>query len=161
MGQTAVDVAQRLQAQLPGVIANGQSSVQRLQQDGVQRIEVCGYMWWGGVAWWCGVWVCFVDLFGCCCTPVHFFFFPLPQNIRSDYQSLSMQMQDTWRYVIIAVFFGVLILLCILASSAIGTGRAPRFGYACTLLLWLQTAVLMLAGAGMRGNIGGVFCVCF
>lgn len=70
-------------------------------------------------------------------------------TLRADYESVTMQVQDTWRYVAIAVFFGVLIILCLAAAWAVGTGNAPRFGYACTLLLWLQTAVLMLAGAGM------------
>ena len=108
MAAKATDVAQRLQARLPAMIADGQMSVSRMQRDGIDRLA----------------------------------------NLRADYEQVTSQVQEIWRYVVIAVFFGILIILCIVAAWAIGTGNAPRTGYTCTLLLWVQTAVLMLAGAG-------------
>lgn len=69
-----------------------------------------------------------------------------------DYQGPTQAVENTWRYVALAVFFGLLILAAT-AGTLLGLGgRWARTAAFFVLMLWLLTSLLMLLGAGLLGT---------
>lgn len=79
-----------------------------------------------------------------------------------DGYDVSMKVEDTWRYVMLAVFFSLVILTATLATILVLHERAPRTGAFFTLTLWLATALLLFVGAGVLSagyTVSGDMCL--
>lgn len=74
-------------------------------------------------------------------------------DINEDYRDSSLAFQNTWRYIPIAVTFGLTILATFLAALSTYTMKHPKVSSVVVSLLWLDIAVLMLLGAGMMSGV--------
>ncbi|GAB4813412.1 hypothetical protein N2152v2_000458 [Parachlorella kessleri] len=71
-------------------------------------------------------------------------------------ESPTMSIQDTWRYVVFAVLFGLVILFVILATAACFWMRFGRWASLLVSLVWLLSVVINLVGLGLLTGIQSV-----
>lgn len=69
-------------------------------------------------------------------------------NIQADWQAPTLKVEQTWRFIPIAVLFGVSILLAGILALAVWRMSWPKTTSFVVMLLWLDVALLMLLGAG-------------
>jgi hypothetical protein len=74
-------------------------------------------------------------------------------EFREDVEPPTLAFQEVWRFVAIAVVFGLVILFSILSSVLAVWGRLPRLVATSTILLWFMTALLMLLGVGVLNGV--------
>jgi hypothetical protein len=74
-------------------------------------------------------------------------------DLNEDYRDSSLAFQNTWRYIPIAVTFGLTILATFLAALSTYTMKHPKTSSVMVSLLWFDIAVLMLLGAGMMSGV--------
>lgn len=70
------------------------------------------------------------------------------EDLQRNYQKQSEDAWKTWRIVAVAIFFGLLILLGVVAGALALIDRTPRTTAAFTLLLWIWAGLVLLLGAG-------------
>ncbi|KAI7842724.1 hypothetical protein COHA_003654 [Chlorella ohadii] len=81
---------------------------------------------------------------------------PVIESLKDNNEAWSLDVQNKWRYVVIAVLFGLLILLSIAVAAAcfwMKWGLSATFLVAC---LWALNAVVMFLGMGMLNGAKGV-----
>jgi hypothetical protein len=81
---------------------------------------------------------------------------PEIESLKDNNEDWSLDVQDKWRYVVIAVMFGLLILLSAAVAAAcywMKWGLSATFLVAC---LWALNAVVMFLGMGMLNGAKGV-----
>ena len=79
---------------------------------------------------------------------------PHPQTIadlESKWRGPTMAVEDTWRYVAIAVAFGLLIAVALVAALATWRLSWPATTALLVALLWLLATCLMALGLGELG----------
>ena len=70
-------------------------------------------------------------------------------EFRQDVEPTTLVVNDTARFIVIGVVFG-LVIFCALVASALTIGaRYPRWGATMTIILWFMVAILMLLGVGL------------
>lgn len=77
-------------------------------------------------------------------------------DIENDFKPPTMALQEKWRFIPIAVVFGVVILVVLLTLVAIWFMTWPKSTSFLTALLWFMVALLMLLGVGL---LRGVYVV--
>lgn len=81
-------------------------------------------------------------------------------NIINSAYDVTQSVQDTWRYVVIAVLFGITIVIAAVLLGLLIRMGWPKTASAIMALFWLDIAILMLVGVGagmpVRGWTGGI-----
>jgi hypothetical protein len=73
-------------------------------------------------------------------------------DIKNDFESPTMALQEKWRFIPFIVLFSVMILLIPAVMLAVWKLTWPKTAVFLTALLWLVVALFMLIGTGvMRG----------
>lgn len=70
-------------------------------------------------------------------------------SISDQYRAPTLAVEDKWRFIPIAVIFGLTILLSALVGIMVWRMRFPKTTSLVLLLLWVDVALLMLLGAGL------------
>ncbi|PRW20192.1 epidermal growth factor receptor [Chlorella sorokiniana] len=70
-------------------------------------------------------------------------------DITDSYEDPTMAIEETWRFIPIAVCFGLTIFVSLLCAAAFWRLRWYRTATAALWLLWLTIALLMLLGVGL------------
>ncbi|GAB4813406.1 hypothetical protein N2152v2_000452 [Parachlorella kessleri] len=70
-----------------------------------------------------------------------------------DYQSSTQSLQDTWRFVLLCVLFGLLILSVVATTVLCLWKRFGRWASLLVALTWLLTALVMLGGVGLMNGV--------
>lgn len=74
---------------------------------------------------------------------------PTIQQIQDNNYGWSMSIEDTWRFVVIAVLFGLLILMTALVTLACYSMRRGVVATVLVALLWLLIAIVLIFGLGL------------
>ena len=70
------------------------------------------------------------------------------ENFQRYYEGKTTNAWATWRIVVVAVFFGLLILFGAICAFFALLDRTPRLTATFTLFLWIWTGFVLLLGAG-------------
>lgn len=74
-------------------------------------------------------------------------------DIEDTFKPPTMAIQNTWRFLPIAIIFGVFILLVVLTTWAVWCMSWPRTAALLVALLWFMVALLMLLGTGLMNGL--------
>ena len=74
-------------------------------------------------------------------------------GIESDFKPPSYIVQDTWRYVVFAVIFGLTLLAAILVLAFCWTLRPACLAALFTAVLWFFVFLLMVVGVGLFNGV--------
>ncbi|KAL4436918.1 hypothetical protein ABPG75_004057 [Micractinium tetrahymenae] len=77
-------------------------------------------------------------------------------DIENDFKPPTMALQEKWRFIPIAVVFGVMIVVVLLTLLAVWFMTWPKTTSFLAALLWFMVALLMLLGVGL---LRGVYVV--
>ncbi|KAK9810263.1 hypothetical protein WJX72_007562 [[Myrmecia] bisecta] len=69
-------------------------------------------------------------------------------NLEVDYKHQSERAESLWRYVVLSVLFGLLVIFSALAGVLAIIGRTPRLTAAFLCLLWICSGLILILGAG-------------
>lgn len=77
-------------------------------------------------------------------------FLPVQQleNFQNSYKGKTENAWATWRIVVVAGFFGLLIFFGVICAFFALLDRTPRLTATFTLFLWIWTGFVLLLGAG-------------
>ena len=70
------------------------------------------------------------------------------ENFQASYKGKTEDAWKTWRIVVVAVFFGLLIFFGVICAFFALLDRTPRLTATFTLFLWIWTGFVLLLGAG-------------
>ena len=70
------------------------------------------------------------------------------ENFQRSYEGKTTNAWATWRIVVVAVFFGLLIVFGAICAFFALLDRTPRLTATFTLFLWIWTGFVLLLGAG-------------
>ncbi|KAL4430591.1 hypothetical protein ABPG77_005831 [Micractinium sp. CCAP 211/92] len=74
-------------------------------------------------------------------------------DIESDFKPPTMALQEQWRFIPIAVVFGLMILVVLLTLAAVWFMTWPKTTSFLVALLWFMVALLMLLGVGLLRGV--------
>lgn len=77
-------------------------------------------------------------------------------NFQGDVEPPTLAFENTWRFIPIAVLFGVSILCASLAGIFCYNIRWPKWTSTIIAILWLDIALLTLLGAGLMSGVNVV-----
>ena len=66
----------------------------------------------------------------------------------NNVKSMTIQAQNVWRVLAVALFFGLLIFFGVLSGFLALLDRTPRLTATSTLFLWIWTGFVLFLGAG-------------
>lgn len=71
-------------------------------------------------------------------------------EISDTFRAPTMSVEEKWRFIPLAVIFGLTILLSAILAIAVWRMSWPKATAFTVMLLWLAVALLLLLGAGRR-----------